>query len=102
MDYAIRQFAIQRRKAQIELCRVTCGALEREFRTGTATPAEKSNLLVRWNDVMRDREDAESILDWLERGAQEAGDSTASTGSEAVAQERRQGSGNAAAVCSAT
>ena len=72
LDPTIRRFAINRWKAQLELCRIQCASLEREFMKPPTTAGEKGSLLLRWHDAIRDQEDALSMLEWLERDERES------------------------------
>jgi hypothetical protein len=78
LDSATRKLEIQRLKKQLELYRITCATLEREFQSPSVRPEEKTKLLIRWNEVMRDRELAQSMLSQLEWEEQESGDSRSS------------------------
>jgi hypothetical protein len=58
VDSTIRRLGIATLKAQIELCRITCTALEREFNQPGLSPDKRIELYHRWDAVVRDRKAA--------------------------------------------
>lgn len=66
MNPDIRRLRIDTLKAQMELCRVTLGALESESIQQGLTPDQRLKFFWRWDAVMRDSEAAKDNLAVLE------------------------------------
>lgn len=68
MDPAIRRIRITTLAAQVELCTITCAALEREFSQPGLKPEKRAEFFQRWDALIRDRKTALKKLAMLEPG----------------------------------
>lgn len=71
MDSAICRLKIATLNAQIELCRITCAALENVFIRPDQTPAKRMEVFRLWGIALRECEGAQNELAILELGERE-------------------------------
>ena len=65
MDTMLRALRIEHLRARVELCRIACAALEREYYAGGRSVREMADIARRWGDALKLGNAARMELDRL-------------------------------------